>query len=147
MKLSKYLGERSHSLLRAIPFRDWVAERTVDDDSDPPEVRYVFKNCGLQFNCDRVDEKIRTIFLDKEQNRGILLSDIPFNLNRDDVLLRFGTPSRSGEIFTDPILGAYGAWDRFEGPNYTIHFQYNIKSGKIEKITLMRGDAIPGESG
>lgn len=140
MKLAKYLGQNASVLLSANPFNGWAVERIVDEDSDPPEVRYVFKKCGFQLNCDFEDERVNTLFFEKEQHAGTQLSEVPFSLTRDEVLSRFGSPSKSGEGFTDPILGKYGAWDRFHGPEYTLHIQYAPDSGRIEKVTLMRND-------
>lgn len=143
MLLAKYLGQNASCLLEAEPFKNWPVKRRADDDSDPPEVRYVFVGCGLQFNCDREDETINSVFLEAEAHAGTVLSEVPFYLRRDEVLARFGSPSKSGEGFSDPILGAFGAWDRFQGPAYTVHVEYKVTSDSIEKITLMRNDVVP----
>ncbi|REJ86594.1 MAG: hypothetical protein DWQ35_23095 [Planctomycetota bacterium] len=143
MRLAEYLGQKASSLLEAEPFRHWMVERTEDDDSDPPEVRYVFKNCGFQFICDRDDESVNTLFFEKETHAGTVLTEVPFSLRRDEVLSRFGSPSKSGEGFSDPVLGDFGAWDRFQGSDYTVHFQYRVESDGIERITLMRNDVAP----
>jgi hypothetical protein len=93
--MAEYLGKRASCLLEAEPFINWPIEREVDDDSDPPEVRYVFENCGLQFNCDRDDERIGSIFLETEVHGETVLSEVPFHLHRNEVLARFGSPSKS----------------------------------------------------
>jgi hypothetical protein len=115
----------------------------VEDDSDPPFVGYVFVGCGLQITCDCEDERVRSLFVESEAHGGTDLSEVPFHLRRDEVLARFGLPSKSGKGFTDPILGDFGPWDRFQGPGYTVHFQYKVASDSIEKITLMRNDVVP----
>ena len=143
MKLASYLGQNASSLLEAEPFKNWTVERTVDDESDPPEVRYVFENCGFQFNCDRENESVNTLFLEKEEHAGTVLSEVPFSLGRDEVLSRFGSPSKSGEGFSHPVLGEFGDWDRFQRSDYTVHVQYCVDSDRIEKITLMRNDVAP----
>ena len=118
-------------------------EYSLDNDSDPPEVRFEFVGCGLALNCDREDERINSIFLETEEHAGTVLSEVPFHLSRDEVLERFGSPSKSGKAMSDPILGKYGPWDRFKGPEYTVHVQYKVDSDSIEKITLMRNDVVP----
>jgi len=141
--MSQFLGGPASSLLKAAPFTDWPVERSVDDDADPPLVGYIFEGCGLQLNCDREDESVRSVFLEAEQHAGTLLSEVPFTSSREQVLSRFGTPSKSGERVSDPILGDFGPWDRFQGPDYTVHVQYRVESDGVEKITLMRNDVAP----
>jgi hypothetical protein len=130
-------------LLGEEPFKNWPIERSVDDESDPPEVRYDFVNCGLRFNCDRHDDKINCLFLEAEAHAGTVLSDMPFHLHREEVLALLGSSSKSGTGFSHPVLGDFGSWDRFQGPEYTVHVQYKAHSDSIEKITLMRNDVVP----
>jgi hypothetical protein len=146
MRFANYLGQKASCLLEAEPFKNWPIKRSVDDDSDPPEVRYSFVNCGLRFNCDRHDERVNSLFLEAEEHAGTILSEVPFHLRRDEVLARFGSPSKCGEGFSHPVLGDYGPWDRFQGPQYTVHVQYKACFDSIEKITLMRNDVVPGGS-
>jgi hypothetical protein len=143
MRLAKFLGQNASCLLEAEPFKNWPVRRTVDDDSDPPEVLCSFVDCGLRFNCDRHDERVNSLFLEAETHAGTVLSEVPFHLSRDEVLARFGSPSKSGEGFSDPVLGDYGPWDRFQGPAYTMHVQYKADSDSIKMITLMRNDVVP----
>ncbi len=143
MRLARFLGQKASCLLSAEPFKNWPIERSVDDESDPPEVRYSFVDCGLRFNCDRHDERINCLFLEAESHDGTVLSEVSFRLRRDEVLARFGSPSRSGEGFSHPVLGDFGSWDRFQGHKYTVHVQYQVDSEGIAKITLMRNDVVP----
>jgi hypothetical protein len=143
VRLAKYLGQNASSVLDAEPFKNWPMERGVDDDSDPPEVRYVFVGCGLGFNCDRESEKVRCLFLEAETHAGAIISEVPFHLRRDEVLAHFGPPSKSGGPVSHPILGNFGPWDRFQGSEFTVHVQYKVGSDSIEKITLMRNDVAP----
>jgi hypothetical protein len=144
VRLARYLGQNASCLLEAEPFKNWPVERSVDDDSDPPDVEYTFVGCGLELNCDREDERVRSIFLEAEAHAGTVLSEVPFHLRRHEVLARFGSPSKSGEGFSDPILGDFGPWDRFRSPEYAVHVQYKAGSDSIEMITLMRNDVVPG---
>jgi hypothetical protein len=130
-------------LLETVPYMNWPVDRSVDDDSDPPEVRYAFVGSGLEFNCDREDERVNCIFLEAEEYAGTVFSEVPFHLSRDEVLERFGSPSKSGKAMSHPILGEYGTWDRFKGPKYIVHVQYKVDSDSIERITLMRNDIVP----
>jgi hypothetical protein len=141
--MTEFLGKPASSLLEAEPFKSWVVERWVDDDADPPVVGYIFEGRGLQLNCDHEHELVRSVFLEAEQHPEIVLSEVPFNHSRAQVLVRFGSPSRSGERVSDPILGEFGPWDRFQLPEYTVHVQYEVESDTIAKITLMRNDVTP----
>jgi len=141
--MAEFLGKPVSNLLESEPFTDWPFQSSVDNDSDPPVVGYTFEGCGLQFNCDRDDERVRSIFLEAEEHAGTILSEVPFDQDRKQVLAHFGFPSKSGEKVTDSILGDFGPWDQFQGPEYTIHVQYRIDSGCIEMITLMRNDIAP----
>jgi hypothetical protein len=143
VRLAKYLGQNASRLLEAEPFKNWPLKCVVDDDSDPPEVRYVFVGCGLQLNCDREDERINCLFLEAETHAGAIISEVPFHLRRDEVLAHFGSSSKSGGPVSHPILGNFGSWDRFQGPEFTVHVQYKVGSDSIERITLMRNDVAP----
>ena len=143
MKLTKYLGRKASCLLSAEPFKNWPVQRWVDNESDPPIVNYSFVGCGLQLNCDCEPENVRSLFLEKESYAGTVLSEVPFNLRKDQVLARFGSPSKSGDRTSHPILGDFGPWDRFQLPEYIVHVQYKLDSDGIEKITLMRSDVAP----
>lgn len=143
MRLAKYLGQKASHLLDTEPFKNWSLERIVYDDSDRPEVRYVFVGCGLELNCDREDDRIRCLFLETETHAGTVISEVPFQLSREEVLAHFGSPSKSGVPISHPVLGKFGPWDRFQGPEYTVHVQYKVGSDSIEMITLMRNDVAP----
>ena len=143
MDLSKYLGKHSSVLLNINPFRKWGVTRRVDDDSCPPLVGYVFSGHGLQISCDRDAETIRSIFIETEKNDGVVLSQIPFNIERDALISLIGLPVKSGKKVTHAVLGSFGLWDRFQVGNYMLHIQYCVNVDKIEKITLMRGDVAP----
>ena len=94
--MAKYLGQTASCLLEAEPFNNWPVERSVDDDSDPQEVGYTFVGCGLAIKCDRHDERITSLFMEAESHAGTVLSEVPFCLRRDEVLARFGSPSKTG---------------------------------------------------
>ena len=140
MKLANYLGELSSKLLQSEPFSKWTVTKSVSTDLPRVEVRYVFRHHGIEMICDE-DERIRTIFVHGGADET--LAEIPFDMDRHQVLERFGTPSNSGDPTDHPILGKSGAWDRFAGPSMTLHVQYRVDCDSIAMITLMRPDAVP----
>jgi hypothetical protein len=140
--MARYLGKNVSSLLESRPFEQWPVERTVDSDADPPEIGYIFEGCGLQVSCD-LDERVQSVFLEAEEHDGFVLSEVPFGHNRDQVLERFGSPSKSGEGTSHSVLGDFGPWDRFPCPDYVVHVQYKVGAEGIEMITLMRSDVAP----
>ncbi len=144
MQMTEFLGSHVSTLLENKPFEDWPVERFVEDDLDEREVHYVFHNHGLELCCD-VSDNIKSIFLHSERFGGFdeSVSGVPFSLRRRDVLELFGTPSKSGGKISDPILGEFGAWDRFSCASSAIHVEYKTKTEGIQMITLMRGDAVP----
>lgn len=142
--LASYLGKPVSVLLSDPPFNDWAYEKSIDTDLEEPIIDYVFPQNGLDLLCDE-DFKVSTIFLysdeDRRFNEDIL--DIPFSLTRQQVIEKLGSPIKSGEGVNDPILGKYGAWDRFQKSEYSIHVEYRVDSDLIKKITLMRADVVP----
>lgn len=144
LKIARFLGQPASTLLTSEPFVNWPVTRSVDDHSEPPETRFVFEGLGLELICDRDSkEKINTLFMTRETNGGTRLSEVSFDSSRDNVLRRFGIPSRSGEKSVDPILGENGPWDRFQNAEFAIHFQYEFDADRIRMITLMRNDVVP----
>jgi hypothetical protein len=140
IELAKYLNREVSCLLNAEPFCDWQVTRTVYDDSDPPLVGYVFNSRGVQLNCDREGEKVRSLFFEKGGYAESLSSDISFSLRRQEVRSQLGPPSKSGDKFSHAVLGDFGPWDRFELTNFVLHIEYGLEDDGIEKVTLMRSD-------
>ncbi|WP_192244822.1 hypothetical protein [Mesorhizobium silamurunense] len=96
-----YLGKPASALLTSPPFESWKFKKTVDDD--PPEIRINYVSAPNNFSITSdVHDKIDCIFIEADNlDRG--LWDIPFSSSRNDVLSRFGVPSKSGAARTDPI--------------------------------------------
>jgi hypothetical protein len=142
--LSSYLGRKALVLLSDAPFKNWAVIRTVEVDLDSPLIDYVFTQNGMDFVCDGED-KLSSIFLYADQLRYFRegVEDLPFTCTRKEVIARLGSPSRSGNRINDPILGDYGAWDRFERSGYVIHVEYRLREDAINKLTLMRTDVVP----
>lgn len=142
--LSRYLGMQAAVLLGDPPFKDWAVEKSVETDTERPLIDYVFTHNGVDVVCD-ADDRVRSIFLYADQNRCFAegIEEIPQSAVRRDVIARLGAPSKSGGQISDPILGVYGAWDRFARSDYTIHIEYRFGADAISKITLMRADVVP----
>jgi len=140
MKMADYLGVHASKLLASEPFCGWAVTRSVERDLPRTEVWYEFDGHGVEVICDE-DESIRTIFFHAGVHQW--LSDLPFALRRKDIISRFGPPSKSGAATRHPVLGESGPWDRFILGNGTVHFLYRVDSDQIDRITLMRQDAIP----
>jgi hypothetical protein len=98
----------------------------------------------MDFVCDEED-RVRSIYLFSDKARCFEegVDDLPFASSRQEVLSRFGSPSKSGGKISDPTLGEYGAWDRFTRPGYVVHVEYRLDADGIGKITLMRADVVP----
>ncbi len=147
MAMTDFLGEPVSKMLETDPFRNWAVQRIVEDDFDERLVQYIFEDRGLEVQCDG-DERVETIFMYSEKHGGFDESLLDFSLasSREQVLAHLGTPSRSGEKTSDPILGECGAWDRFDytEPELSAHFEYRLNGDGISTFTLMRGDVVPG---
>ncbi len=142
--LSHYLGKKASVLLADPPFKNWSFTKSFETDLQKPRIDYVFAQDGMDFVCDNED-RVESIFLYSDASRcfkgGVL--DLPFTASREEVFARFGSPSKSGGRISDPILGEYGAWDRFARFGYAIHVEFHRDASGIKKITLMRADAVP----
>lgn len=142
--LANYLGKEALILLADAPFRNWTFEKSFERDVERPRVDYVFTQEGMDFVCDG-DDKVRTIFLYFDGVRFFRggVQDLPVTFSRQQVIAYLGLPSKSGGKISDPILGKYGAWDRFTRTGYVIHIEYRLDADAINKITLMRADVVP----
>src|SRR5262245_7006001 len=120
LKFADYLGTNVDDLLSQKPFGDWELEKRTEKELPRVEVYYTFKEHGLDLICDE-DGRIRTIFI--RRGNGESLSEVPFSLRRQEVLDRFGAPSKSAGRTRVPVLGEQGAWDTFTLQNYTCHIQ------------------------
>ncbi|AXI04032.1 hypothetical protein [Aquirhabdus parva] len=143
-KLATYLGRDASILLADLPFKNWVFERYLDVDLKKPLIDYVFTQDGMDFVSDG-DDKVNTIFLYSDELRYFraAVHDMPLTSSRQEVIAHLGTPSKRGGKISDPILGEYGAWDRFTCSGYTIHIEYRIDVDIIKKVSLMRADVVP----
>jgi hypothetical protein len=145
-KLAEYLGTEVAVFLNDERFKGWKVERTQENELEPPVVYYVFPERGLELECD-ADERICTIFLRTKDgdtfDDKLISPDLSLNWNRQQVLQHLGPPSWSGPEHTHQILGAYGAWNRFDRPRCVIHVKYLINADGIDEITLIRPERAP----
>ena len=142
--LANYLGREASNLLGDTPFRNWTFEKSFETDLEKLRIDYVFAQDGFDIVCDEED-KVDTIFLYSDQSRCFKegVQDLPFTSSRQEVIARLGSPSKSGDRRSHPILGERGAWDRFARSGYVIHVEYRLDADFINKITLMRADVVP----
>jgi hypothetical protein len=75
--------------------------------------------------------------------RGELVHGLTPQSTRPDVRRKLGTPSRSGEARNHPLLGSYGAWDRFDSTPLCLHFQYTQAAEEIDLVTVMLAHVAP----
>jgi hypothetical protein len=69
--------------------------------------------------------------------QGPLIAGITFHSYRDNVVRALGSPSRTGNPGSIPILGAHGGWDRYDRETYSIHFSYSASTRMLELVTIM----------
>ena len=143
-KIADYLGGQASIMLNDEPFSKWRFHKSVEKDLEEPIIQYVFPRHAMALRCDR-DDNIRVIFLraDKHDKEDGSLFEVPFACSRDQVIAHFGPPSESGTEVSDPILGNFGAWDRFSCPGYSVHIEYRTERDEIRRITLMHADVVP----
>lgn len=145
MKLTDYLGAKSFQLLNLPPFNTQTFDRTSEEDLLSPLIDYVCEGYGMSFICDG-EENIQTIFIEAECLH-LLESDLPVHGGRQQVIARLGMPSLSGEPRRHDILGAYGAWDRYDFERHSVHFSYELLENRIHQITLMLSAIAPQDLG
>ena len=144
MKIEKFLGECADTLLSAYPFNQWNVEKSFEDELDEPVIHYVFPENGLELRCD-ADDKISVIFVFTKKFGELNKTqfDVLLGWKQKQILAQFGEPSKSGIASKHPVLGEYGAWDRFVLKEYAVRYEYDIESEVINKITFMRDDLVP----
>jgi|SRR5688572_6576797 len=142
--LANYLGSPASVILAEPPFKNWIFEKSYENDLEELRINYIFPENGVDLVCD-AEERVTTIFLYSDQTRRFEedLLDLPFLFTRRQVIECLGPPSKSGGRTNDPVLGEYGPWDRFAMPDYSIHVQFRVDADRINLITLMRADVVP----
>lgn len=139
-----YLGTQAFDFLNTKPFSDWQFEKSIEEDLEKPIFHYVFEGNGLELRSD-AEDKISVVFLYADEFGGFddSLMELKFGWSREGVLQRFGEPSKMGKASSHPILGDFGAWDRFSMGKYSIRFEYKKDATSISKITYIREDVVP----
>ena len=62
---------------------------------------------------------------------------------RDEILRKYGSPIKFSAEKEVAILGKMGAWERYDYPDYVLHFSHSIGSDRVEQITLMLPKVAP----
>ena len=140
--IANYLGKDSDTILSDVPFKNWKYKKTIENGLKQPQFDYVFTDARMDFVSDFQD-KISSIFLYYDESRTFCVDVKDLILNRNGIIELFGSPSKCGDGLDDPVLGVYGAWNRFSRSGYAIHVEYRVNSNTVDKITLMRADVVP----
>lgn len=140
MRFLDYLGRPAADLITLAPFNTWQFDRELDADIPGNTLDYVADHAGFSFACD--DHGITTIFVESDEFAQFL-GGISFSHNREEVRCFLGKPSKIGKPYSDPILGEYGPWDRYDDDRQSIHIEYEPRADRIKRITLMRADVAP----
>lgn len=88
------------------------------------------------------DNTITTIFLFLTKGFGEFDGVNQFT-TRDEILKKYGSPTKYSQEKTIPILGKVGAWERYDYENYVLHFSHCVNSDKIDKISFMLPNPAP----
>jgi hypothetical protein len=136
-----YLGTRAADLLKTAPFSSWAFSQTIDEDLAELRVNYDCESEGLSIVCD-FEDRITTIFLTSVRLAYEELN-LPLHSGRSDVPTAFGKPSRSGQPSVNTILGEYGAWDRYDLVDHSLHVEYRPKLDRVKMVTLMLRNVAP----
>lgn len=126
--------------------------RQADDLNEGVKTEYWFsdKGNGIELICSN-QYLIRSIFLHSGRNKREksrpypypLLEGLSFDSSRENVRLALGKPTVEGAPRRIPGLGDYGAYDRYDYVDWSIHFQYALNSEQIEMVTLMSKECVP----
>jgi hypothetical protein len=125
-------------------------EQVIEDDLEERESTRGYLSCSRGgYSLAHTDGFIDTIFVfvartEKYQPfRGPLLARTTSASTRDHVRKAFGEPERSGEPKTVPVLGRYGAFDRYRQGDLYLHFEYTEPDERIKQITVMTSERAP----
>ena len=117
------------------------------DEGEPIRKYLSSRTGGFQFR--HINERIDTLWVYLTPSEGFHAFSDPLTSNlmnlssRHQVLLRFGTPERSGEVGNITGLGYKGAWDRFLINERHFHFQYSLQDERLELLTVMAVGIAP----
>ena len=80
--------------------------------------------------------RIETIFLFLDKGYGSFES-ISSNMSKADIISLFGVPYESGEPNNHPILGSFGAWEKYERKDHFMHIEHMDQFSGVKTVTLM----------
>jgi hypothetical protein len=86
---------------------------------------------------------LRSIFFDCDARSPKVFLGVLCQATRGGLVSSFGMPSKSGSAQMLPVLGLMGAWDRWDGPDFSVHVQYASTDDTVAKVTLMHPSAVP----
>lgn len=141
-RLARCLGRPVWAVVAEEPFSDWDFEKSSDPDL--PRSDYVFPDSGFDIVADEAD-LVTTLFLyfDDERNFAEGLAEFSGSTTRSEVLRRLGAPLRSRKPLKDPILGDFGAADRFDLEGHSVQVEFRPDRDQVKLVVLMRSDVLP----
>ena len=80
--------------------------------------------------------RIETIFLYLNKGYGEY-EGISSVMSKDDIIFLLGVPDLAGEPHVSPILGSYGAWEKYKRDDHYLHIEHVEEYCGVSKITLM----------
>lgn len=151
-ELRQILGEPVTSPAVAAVIERYALTAETPDPDTPDRVTYANPSAGLQLQ-HGADERVTTVFIHAEGKDGYtqfadpLPGGLSFDHTRDDVRAVLGTPSRFKDPGVGLFVGPHGGWDRYDDDDASLHVEYRLDDGRIELITLMHPDEVPGGRG
>jgi hypothetical protein len=129
--------------VRALVAADGLASIADPDLEEGVPVRAYLFNPAAGYQLMHHRGRVATAFLYAEPDEGFvafpgpLPGGLPRGATRAEVRGRFGTPERTGEPATMPVLGRRGAWDRFAVGGVWVHFQYTEPGECVRRVAVM----------
>lgn len=80
--------------------------------------------------------RVETVFLFLDKGYGDFES-ISSNMSKEDIISLFGPPKESGDPRMHPILGSYGAWEKYERKDHVMHIEHMEQFSGVKTVTLM----------
>ena len=129
--------------------------RQADELDEGVETEYWFsdKRGGIEVRCDN-EHLIKVIFLHsgrrkREASKAYsypLIEGLSINSLREDVRAALGKPTLEGAARRVHLLGEYGAYDRYDYADWSIHFRYTLSTEQMETVTIMSKDWVPRQA-
>ena len=118
-------------------FRSWHAEEGM-----VPDWTIELRDESMQFLLTE-SRVVKTVFIFSETAISDVIGVSAGVATLKDVIARFGNPTRFGEEQHLAILGAKGAWLRYDYPAEVVHLEFRPGDVGIHMLTLMAPEHAP----